>query len=77
MWVVTHVGVHEAKTNLSKLLLRVAAGEEITITRGGKQVAKLVPVGPPVIRSLGVDRGVFTVPDDFNHLPDDIQADFE
>lgn len=73
----TQVGVHQAKTNLSKLLLRVAAGEEVTITRGGKEVAKLVPVGPSVTRTFGVDRGVFTVPDDFNQLPDEIQADFE
>jgi len=33
------VGVHEAKTTLSELLRRVAAGEEVTITRGGEPVA--------------------------------------
>lgn len=40
------VGVHEAKTNLSKLLHRDATGEEIVITRSGKPVAKLVPTRP-------------------------------
>ena len=40
------VGVHEAKTHLSRLLERVSAGEEIVITRRGKPVAKLVPTGP-------------------------------
>ena len=35
------VGVHEAKTNLSKLLERVSAGEEIAITRRGEEIARL------------------------------------
>ena len=38
------VNVHEAKTNLSRLLARVAAGEEIVIAKSGKPVARLVPV---------------------------------
>jgi prevent-host-death family protein len=38
------VGAFEAKTHLSALLEAVAAGEEITITRRGKPVARLVPV---------------------------------
>ena len=37
------VNIHEAKTHLSRLLARVAAGEEIVIGRAGKPVAKLVP----------------------------------
>lgn len=38
--------VHEAKTHLSRLLQRVeSSGESIVITRGGKPVARLVPVG--------------------------------
>jgi prevent-host-death family protein len=36
--------VHEAKTHLSRLLERVAAGEEITIARNGRPIARLVPV---------------------------------
>ncbi len=39
------VGVFEAKTRLSELLERVAAGEEITITRRGRAVARLIPAG--------------------------------
>ena len=38
------VGAYEAKTRLSELLARVEAGQEITITRHGSPVAKLVPV---------------------------------
>jgi len=39
-----HVGTFEAKNRLSALLDRVEAGEEVTITRNGKPVARLVPV---------------------------------
>lgn len=41
------VNVHEAKTHLSKLLVRVAQGEEVIIARVGKPVARLVPVDRP------------------------------
>lgn len=70
--------MHEAKTNLSKLLRRVAAGEEIIIHRSGEPVAKLVPVHPPTRRPLGQDAGVFVVPDDFHApLPEEVLEDFE
>jgi prevent-host-death family protein len=39
------VTIHQAKTNLSKLIERAAEGEEIIIARGSKPVARLVPVG--------------------------------
>jgi prevent-host-death family protein len=67
------VGVHEAKTHLSKLLERVAAGEEITITRRGEAVARLVSVAPAPKRVFGEDEGKFEVPEDFDDpLPDDL-----
>lgn len=72
------VGVHEAKTHLSKLLERVERGEEITITRRGQVVARLVPPSPPVVRQFGTDEGVWQVPEDFDDpLPADILASFE
>ncbi|MEX0863357.1 MAG: type II toxin-antitoxin system Phd/YefM family antitoxin [Acidimicrobiia bacterium] len=72
------VGVHQAKTNLSELLRRVAGGEEITITRGGRPVARIVPITPRKSRSLGQDRGLLVVPEDFNDpLPGDLLSDFE
>jgi prevent-host-death family protein len=40
------VTVHQAKTNLSKLIERASEGEEIIIARGSKPVARLVPLGP-------------------------------
>jgi prevent-host-death family protein len=45
--------LNEAKTHLSKLLEAVQRGEEITITRYGKKVAKLVPIHKPGKRKLG------------------------
>jgi prevent-host-death family protein len=39
------VTIHQAKTNLSKLIARAAEGEEIIIARGSKPVARLVPLG--------------------------------
>ena len=72
------VGVHEAKTNLSKLLRRVEAGEEITIVRGGEPVALLVPSPMRRKRQFGVDEGAFVVPDDFDApLPEDVLQTFE
>ena len=72
------VGVHQAKTHLSRLLEDVAAGEEVVITRRGVQVATLVPVRGSSARQLGTDRGRYVVPDDFDApLPDDLIAAFE
>lgn len=72
------VGVHEAKTNLSRLLRRVAAGEEVVIARGGRPVARLVALESTVRRELGVDDGAFAVPEDFNTpLPDNVLDLFE
>lgn len=62
-----HVNVHEAKTQLSKLLARVAAGEEVTISRYGRPAARLVPCRVEgEDRQGGQDRGLFEVPEDFN-----------
>lgn len=63
--------MHEAKTNLSELLRRVAAGEDIVITRGGEPIARLVPVQRRTRRMLGRDRGLFQVPADFDAPLDD------
>lgn len=59
------VGVHEAKTQLSRLLARVQAGEEVVITNRGREIARLVPPRPGG-RTFGIDSGVFTVPADFD-----------
>jgi prevent-host-death family protein len=73
------VNTHEAKTQLSRLLRRVAAGEEITIANRGVPVARLVPVPPKKAqRVLGIFRGEFSVPDDFDSpLPGAVLELFE
>lgn len=75
----SHVNVHEAKTHLSKLLTRVAAGEEIVISKAGKPIARLVPWERNVKQRIpGLDSGLFMVPDDFDSpLPSEILDAFE
>jgi len=72
------VNVHEAKTHLSKLLKRVAAGEEIIISKAGKPIAKLTPMRDRRLRRFGIDEGVFEVPEDFDAtLPEEVLQAFE
>ncbi len=69
------VNIHEAKTHLSRLLERVAMGEEVIIAKAGNPVAKLVPIKPATRRfKFGSAKGKFVVPDDFNEpLPKEIE----
>lgn len=75
----TTVNMHEAKTQFSKLVTRVEAGEEIVIARNGEPVARLVAVERPARgRQPGLDRGVFRVPEDFDApLATDVLSEFE
>jgi prevent-host-death family protein len=69
------VNIHEAKTHLSRLLERVAVGEEVVIAKAGKPIAKLVPIksARPKFK-FGSAKGKFVVPDDFNDpLPKEIE----
>jgi prevent-host-death family protein len=60
------VTIHDAKTNLSKLIARVEAGEEIIIARRKTPVARLTPVrAPPVTRRFGALKGIVSVGSDF------------
>ena len=72
------VNIHQAKTHLSRLLQRVAAGEEVTIARAGMPVARLVAVQKKVkTRPLGFARNQIKIADDFDApLPDDLLALF-
>jgi len=60
------VGVHEAKTHLSELLVRVGRGEEVVITNRGVEVARLVPPAAPTRRVFGIDDGRLGIPEDFD-----------
>ena len=72
------VSVHEAKTHLSRLLRRIASGEEVTISRSGTPVARLVPIRKKSLRKLGLDAGKVRIADDFDApLPEDLLRAFE
>ncbi len=75
----TTVNIHEAKTNLSRLLEEVAAGKEVIIAKAGKPMARLVPLATaPKKRRLGLFKGQLNVPDDFDApLPEEVLAAFE
>jgi prevent-host-death family protein len=69
--------MHDAKSNLSRLVEQAAAGREIVIARDGKPVARLVALesGRRPVR-LGIAAGRFSVPDDFDDpLPDALWGD--
>jgi len=72
------VNVHEAKTHFSKLLERVAKGEEVVIAKAGKPVARLVPIAePPQPRKLGGIEGLIEIPDDFDAPLPELEAIYE
>jgi prevent-host-death family protein len=72
------VNVHAAKTQLSKLLERAEAGEEIVIGRAGKPIAKLVRYVPDrPKRVFGALKGQIVIHGDFNDLDAEIERDFE
>ena len=71
------VNIHEAKTHLSRLLRRVAAGEEITISRAGVPVAKLIAAMTRQAKSRPM--GIWTetrihMADDFDHPDPEFEA---
>jgi prevent-host-death family protein len=72
------VNVHEAKTQLSRLLEEVEAGERIVIARAGEPVAVLSRYRMATRRRrLGLFAGQARVREDFDQLPPDIAAAFD
>ncbi|MGH2838704.1 MAG: type II toxin-antitoxin system Phd/YefM family antitoxin [Thermoleophilaceae bacterium] len=65
------VGMHEAKSQLSRLVDLVERGEEVVIQRSGRPVARLVTVQRrrPVSEAFGALRGEIELADDFDELP--------
>lgn len=65
------ISISEAKTQLSKLVARAERGEEVTIRRGDKPVAKLVGIDAPPSSPhspIGALRGQIWIADDFDEL---------
>jgi prevent-host-death family protein len=62
------VSLHEAKTQLSRLVDRAMKGEPLVITRNGKPVVKVSALVPAAIQRLGFLAGEISVPDDFDRM---------
>ena len=73
------VNIHEAKTNLSRLIEEVTGGAEVVIAKAGKPVAKLVPTGRGGrVRKPGFLRGKIRIAADFDApLPTELLDAFE
>lgn len=74
------VSISEATLKLAQLVDAAAAGEDVVIEKNGVPAARLVPVEPTPKppRRIGLLKGKFEIPDDFDApLPDDLLADFE
>ena len=66
------VNVHQAKTELSRLLARVEAGEDVVIARRGEPVARLVACKARIKRQPDILKGKIVVPDSFfDPLPEE------
>jgi prevent-host-death family protein len=69
--------MHEAKTQLSKLVERAAQGEDVVIAKAGRPVARLVPYEEDRLpRKPGAWAGQVWIADDFDELPADLLAAF-
>ncbi|MDX8515431.1 type II toxin-antitoxin system Phd/YefM family antitoxin [Mesorhizobium captivum] len=74
------VNIHNAKTNLSRLVDRAAKGEPFIIAKAGKPLVKVVPIDQPTaaqVRRVGFMAGQISVPDDFDRMgADEIEQMF-
>lgn len=65
------VNIHEAKTQLSKLVEEASRGESFIIAKAGKPLVKVVPLTAPTsakVRRVGFMAGQISVPDDFDEM---------
>jgi prevent-host-death family protein len=70
-----HIGVKKAKDQLSQLILRAAAGDEITITKRGVPIARMIAVEPEARpRKLGIDSRKLGMYGEKIRIPDDFDA---
>ena len=73
----TITNIHEAKSQLSKLVDRALQGEEVIIARAGKPVVRLVPLRQgETPRQGGQWHGQVRIADDFDQLPEDVARAF-
>lgn len=68
------INIHDAKTHLSRLVERAAAGEPFIIAKSGKPMVKVIPLDSPSggeIKRLGFLKGQIDVPQDFDRMGED------
>ena len=71
------INIHQAKTQLSKLIEKALAGEDVIIAKAGKPVAKLTAYKKPLKpRKLGLLKGKIHVPDNFDDEDEEINKLF-
>lgn len=72
------VGMHEARTQLSRLVELAEGGEEIVIQRSGRPVARIVAIEArrPISGAFGALEGQIALRDDFDYLPDGLAGHF-
>ena len=71
------MNIHQAKTNLSKLIAMTLAGEDVVIAKAGKPVAKIIAYKEKLKpRKLGLLKGKIFVPDNFNDEDEEINKLF-
>jgi prevent-host-death family protein len=73
------VNIHEARTRLSQLVDKAAAGEDVVVSRHGQPLARITRLEAPKRRvRFGLLEGRLTIPDDFDApLPAAVLAGFE
>jgi prevent-host-death family protein len=70
--------IHEAKTQFSKILARVQAGEEVVIAKAGEPIARIVPIRSVGRRQPGTEKGNFWLAADFDSpLPSEVLDSFD
>jgi prevent-host-death family protein len=65
------INIHEAKTQLSRLIEQAVKGDSFIIAKAGKPLVKVTRLDAPLagqVRRLGFMAGQITVPDDFDHM---------
>jgi prevent-host-death family protein len=74
-----HVGMHEAKTTLSRLVEAAQAGEEVVIMRSGEPAVRLEPIKSNTARAslFGSLKGQIEIAEDFDELPEGLLEAFE
>jgi prevent-host-death family protein len=71
------VNMHQAKSQLSKLVEEALAGQDVIIARNGVPAVRLSPLNNDILRTPGIWKGLGWIADDFDEIDEEIIRDFE